>query len=596
MNLSRRLRNELIYLGAFVRMAVRIARVKPDSQRTIAVIVGEFARRKPDNIAIIHDARTITYRELDRAASLYANWALAQGLAKGDVVALLMENRPEYLMVWLGLARVGVVAALINTQLRGHALAHCLEVANARHAIVGTELTDAYRAAAADLARAPRLWVAGGGAGESEDLDAALALMPAAVPGDATASVRCGDIALYIYTSGTTGLPKAANVSHLRILNMMHSFSVGANATERDRMYNVLPLYHTAGGICALGPALLNGGAVILKRRFSVTEFWEDCARHRATLFQYIGEICRYLLDAPAHSMERAHTLRAALGNGLRPDIWSRFQDRFAIARIVEFYGATEGNVGLMNFDGTLGAVGRIPPYVQALFPIRIVRFDIESESPVRGAGGFCIECQPGEVGEIIGRIDPSVPRTRFEGYTKGAETEKKILHDVFEKGDAWYRTGDLMRRDKLGYFYFVDRIGDTFRWKGENVATGEVAEALSAFPAIREANVYGVRVPGREGRAGMAAIVAASGLDLAGLARHVRVALPEYARPLFLRIQNEIAVTGTFKHRKVDLVKDGIDPSRVGDPLYFLDGSAGTYVPLSPDLHARIVRGEVRL
>jgi fatty-acyl-CoA synthase len=282
------------------------------------------------------------------------------------------------------------------------------------------------------------------------------------------------------------------------------------------------------------------------------------------------------------------------MGNGLRPEIWQAFKARFRIPGIIEFYGATEGNVSMVNFDGKVGAVGRIPGYMRRIIQTRLVKFDIENEHPVRNAKGFCIECKPDEAGEAIGKIDEQ--RGRFEGYSKGTDTEKKILRDVFEKGDAWFRTGDLLKRDAQDYFYFIDRIGDTFRWKGENVATSEVAEAISIFPGIKEANVYGVKVPGTDGRAGMAALVTASPLDLTKFKAHLEKNLAAYARPIFLRIQGEIEVTGTFKHRKIELVKEGYDPRTVKDPLSFLDPVDSQYVALTPELYDRIVAGEIRL
>jgi fatty-acyl-CoA synthase len=315
--------------------------------------------------------------------------------------------------------------------------------------------------------------------------------------------------------------------------------------------------------------------------------------RHGVTTFQYIGELCRYLLNSPEHPDEHRHTVRGCVGNGLRPDVWRPFQERFRIPRIVEFYGATEGNVVFMNFDGKVGSVGRLPAFVRRALGTHLIRYDVEADAHVRGSDGFCIPCRPGEIGEAIGRISAVA---RFEGYTSSSATEKKILRDVFQKGDAYFRTGDLLRMDEDGYFYFIDRIGDTFRWKGENVATSEVAEVLSVAEGVREANVYGVSVPGQEGRAGMAALVVDEKFDPAQLYAHVARELPTYARPLFVRIGSEIEVTGTFKHRKVDLVTQGFDPAVVSDRLLFADSGAARYVPLAADLYARIVSGEVRL
>jgi fatty-acyl-CoA synthase len=374
---------------------------------------------------------------------------------------------------------------------------------------------------------------------------------------------------------------------------MMYGFAGALNARETDRMYDTLPLYHSTGGVCAVGVALTTGGSLVIRRKFSVHEFWNDCHRYGPTFFQYIGELCRYLLNAPPGPHEKDHAIRAITGNGLRPEIWDAFKERFAIPKIIEFYGATEGNVSMLNYDGKKGAVGRVPSYVRKIVTTRIVRFDVEHEMPVRGPDGFCIECAPGEPGEAIGQIRDDTGR-RFEGYTQASESAKKLLRDVFEKGDLWFRTGDLMRRDEHGYFYFVDRIGDTFRWKGENVATSEVAEALGVVPGIAEANVYGVTVAGQDGRAGMAALVVAPGFDPTHLSE--AIALPAYARPVFLRLRPELEITGTFKQRKVELVKEGFDPSTIPDPVYWREPKTGRYERLDGTRYRDIVEGRVKL
>jgi fatty-acyl-CoA synthase len=381
----------------------------------------------------------------------------------------------------------------------------------------------------------------------------------------------------------------------MRFLHIMMAFQGAVNAGPRDRMYDVLPLYHSSGGICALGPVFLGGGSVVLREKFSTTGFWEDCARYEPTLFQYIGELCRYLLNSPPHEKERAHKLRVAIGNGLRPEIWPQFKERFRIPHIMEFYGATEGNVGMINYSGQVGAIGRVPWFARQIQQVRLVRFDVEQQIPVRGADGFCIETDDGEAGEAIGKIDPNKARARFDGYTKADSTEKKILRDVFEKGDAWFRTGDLMRRDKYGYFYFVDRTGDSFRWKAENVSTAQVAEAISSFPGIAEATVYGVEVPGWEGKAGMAALKTAREIDLKAFTQHLERNLPSYAQPVFLRFRDSIAATSTFKQRKVELQKEGFDPEIVSDPLYARNDD-GHYEKLTSELFRAICEGTVQL
>jgi len=587
MNLMR----EYNYLSTIGRTFWRLHKIKRDGPRTFVDVIEEWADRTPEAPAIFYLDRVVSYRDFDEGANRFANWARAQGIERGDVVALFLENCPEFLFAWLGLIKLGAVAALINCNLKGAPLAHSIAIAGAKAAIVGADFCPALAEVARSIHPMPIVWSLGGGA---HDLDAALA---AASPARPDKSVRKGllarDNALYIYTSGTTGMPKAANFSHFRMMFMMYGFAGALKTGPGDRTYITLPLYHATGGICAVGMTLTAGGAVIIKRKFSAHEFWDDVRRYRATLFAYVGELCRYLLNHPPDPRDGEHALRGCTGNGLRPEIWSAFQKRFAIPRIVEFYGATEGNVSMLNYDNVVGAVGRLPAYMRALFPTRLVRFDVAHEVPVRDADGFCIECDANEAGEAIGAISEK-PGRNFEGYTEAGDTRKKILRNVFEKGDVWFRTGDLLKRDRHGYFYFVDRIGDTFRWKGENVATSEVAEALSVVPEIQEVNVYGVDVPGCDGRAGMAALVADQGFDPANLA--MRIELPHYARPLFLRLRPELEITGTFKLKKADLVKQGFDPAVIGDPLYWFDAAAGSYRPLTGEAYAQIVSGKVKL
>jgi fatty-acyl-CoA synthase len=372
------------------------------------------------------------------------------------------------------------------------------------------------------------------------------------------------------------------------------------NAKATDRMYQCLPMYHSNGGILAPGAVLTVGGSCFIRDRFSASDFWTDVARHQCTLFVYVGELCRYLLNAPSGPHDRSHRVRLCFGNGLRPDIFSAFKDRFGIPHVMEFYGATEGNVALFNLDSHPGAVGRIPVWAKRSFPIKIVAYDVERDIDKRDAQGRCIECAPDEVGEALGEIldDPAKPASRFDGYADAGATKAKILRDVFQEGDAWFRTGDLMRRDAAGYYYFIDRIGDTFRWKGENVSTTEVAEAIATFPGVREANVYGVAVPGYEGRAGMAALVVdgVRDFDLAGLRAHVAAHLPPYARPVFLRFKHDLDMTGTFKQKKVDLVAEGYDISRSADPVYFDDRTRDAYAPVTEDFERALRAGAVKL
>jgi fatty-acyl-CoA synthase len=564
---------------------------------TLPAVIEERAASAGDAPALLSDHECLSYRLLAVRARRYARWALRNGLAKGDVVCLLMPNRPEYMAIWLGITRVGGVVALLNTHLAGASLAHCIDIVAPSHIIVAHALTPAFEQARSQLRTAAKVWSHGDGGGPfpeiTHDLDRA---------GDDSAFddrlATIDDLALYIYTSGTTGWPKAARVSHRRLMTWSCWFSGMMDAQPSDRMYNCLPMYHSVGGVVATGAMLVSGGSAAIRDKFSAGSFWDDIARFDCTLFQYIGELCRYLVQAPVHPRERDHPLRLCCGNGLRADVWDAFKHRFQIPQILEFYAATEGNVTLFNYEGKAGAIGRIPPFLAHRSPVTLVQFDMESGAPVRDARGFCIRCGVNEVGEAIGKIpsNSSSNGSRFEGYTSQAESEKKVLRDVFGPGDAWFRTGDLMRKDASGYFYFVDRIGDTFRWKGENVATSEVAAAIAAFPAVSHATVYGVQVPGQDGRAGMAALTSNGALDLAALRAHLVQRLPGYARPVFLRVMSEIAVTSTFKHRNAELARQGFDPTGVSDPLYVHDPERQAYVPLDAARYQRIIGGSLRL
>eukprot|EP00168_Porphyra_purpurea_P021531 TRINITY_DN9645_c0_g1_i1.p1 TRINITY_DN9645_c0_g1~~TRINITY_DN9645_c0_g1_i1.p1 ORF type:complete len:377 (+),score=97.83 TRINITY_DN9645_c0_g1_i1:95-1132(+) len=336
--------------------------------------------------------------------------------------------------------------------------------------------------------------------------------------------------------------------------------------------------------------AWYTGGSFVFRSKFSKSNFWSDVAEHRCTVVQYIGELCRYLLTAPESPQDKKHRVRIAIGNGLRKDVWPTFQKRFNIPQIGEFYGATEGNVALVNSKGKVGAVGYVSPLVARFVNFKIIKFDVATEQAIRGPDGLCIPCKDGEIGEIVGEIDDTDPTRKFIGYTNKAATQKKVLTDVFAKGDKYFRSGDLMYKDARGYYYFVDRIGDTFRWKGENVATGEVALAISDAPGVKEVNVYGVAVPGHDGRAGMCTLVVEAPFSFEELYARVTKELPSYARPLFLRMKKDMEITSTFKHKKVDLQKDGFNPAQVSDELFFRDDQKKTFVRITPQLYEDIV------
>jgi len=581
---------EFRFLSGLYRTLRRVGPIKRDSPQLacddLEAAVDKYATRT----AIEFEGRSLTYAEFDALANRYAHWARGAGLTRGDTVALFAHNCADYAAIWYGLSKVGVITALINHQLTGAALAHSLHICNASHIIADAETAATFAGVKGQLQQPIRSWVLG------HDLAAALqdvsSLRPdrAAMRGGMTAK----DVALYLFTSGTTGLPKAAKITHVRVLLYMHGFAGATGAGPNDRIYNCLPLYHATGGLCAMGAALLTGGCVVLRRRFSASQFWPDIVAQKCTIFAYIGELCRYLINLPVQPDEARHRLRLAFGNGLRPDVWEQMEQRFKIPRILEFYGSTEGNVSLMNLDGKTGAIGRVPAYLQSVFNVRLVQFDMTTQAPARDVKGRLIPCKPGEIGEMLGKIGGDA-RSDYVGYADKTASDRKVVRDAFVEGDAWFLTGDLLRQDEQGYFYFVDRIGDTFRWKSENVSTTEVEERLADISSVQEANVYGVLVPGADGRAGMAALVVDESFDLAAFQAEVQTGLPTYAQPVFLRLQPHMDTTGTFKRRKMDVAAEGYDPAKVEDPLFVKLPHDG-YQPIDAELYRRIQSREVRL
>lgn len=586
-------------LKAWVRALEMTAPIDRRRAPTLPVLIESLAERFGAAPALTGRGSSLSYRELADSVNRHARWALEVGLAPGDAVGLLMPNCPDYLAIWLGLTRAGVVVSLLNTNLSGEALAHSINIVAPRYVIVAAALLASLRTTREHVPKTVRYWQHGPGEDEFLRLDIAVARLPATKLTEAECPPPSLDAhALHIYTSGTTGLPKAANVSHLRVMQWSHWFAGMIDTQPSDRMYNCLPLYHSVGGIVATGATLVRGGTVVLRERFSASEFWHDIVEERCTLFQYIGELCRYLLGSPPHPDEARHSLRLCCGNGLRADVWKPFQERFKIPQILEYYAATEGSFSLYNCEGRPGAIGRIPSFLSHRMPVALVKFDEERGAPLRDDAGLCVRCGVNEAGEAIGEIANSDGKHggRFEGYADAEASEKKILRNVFSAGDAWYRTGDLMRKDEQGFFYFVDRVGDTYRWKGENVSTGEVTAAVTACTGVSDAAVYGVTVPGADGRAGMAALVVSSGFDLATFRRQLVERLPDYARPVFVRIVRGIEITGTFKLRKQELAVQGYDRSKIEDALYFDDRKQQAYTALDEAAYARLLGGMMRL
>lgn len=584
---------------AWLRALELTSPIPRNSNRILPTVIEELAARSSDAPALLSDRECLTYRGLADRSNQYARWALAQGLTRGEVVGLLMPNRPEYFAMWLGITSVGGVVALLNTNLLGPSLAHCINVVSPKHLVVAGEYVDTIATSLPNLTVSSEIWVHGVEHASYRRIDLDIEHRSCQVlGGEERRPLTIEDRALYIFTSGTTGLPKAAKISHGRVMQWSHWFAGMTDVSQSDRMYNCLPMYHSIGGVLVPGATLVGGGAVVIREKFSVSQFWSDVIRWDCTMFQYIGELCRYLVHAAPSADETNHRIRLACGNGLASEVWDGFKDRFQIPRILEFYAATEGGVSLFNAQEKRGAIGHVPAYLAHRFSPTLVRFDVERGEPVRNNDGFCVRCAPNETGEAIGKVvdDPSNLGSQFEGYTDKKSSDEKVLSNVFEPGDAWVRTGDLMRKDEKGFFYFVDRIGDTFRWKGENVATSEVSEAICGFPGVKHVNVYGVAIPGTEGRGGMASLVIEGDMNLPAFRKHLMSHLPAYARPLFLRIRDDMAVTGTFKYSKTELARQGYDPVAVTDVLYFDDPESGAFVQLDKVLYNRIQDGQIRL
>ena len=594
-------------LKAWIRALDAIKIIDDQPATTLPGLLDGLAATHGDRPALLGEGQHLSYRELAAEVNRIARWGIAQDLAAGDVVCLLMPNCPHYVAIWLGLTRLGCVVALVNTNLVADALLHSIETVGSTSLIVAATLLPNVSAIAHRLAPRTNILVHGQAppglvhgetpSGHWRRIDPEIARCAEALLSATERALPAPrDQALMIYTSGTTGAPKAARVTHSRVMEWSFWFAGMMNAQPADRLYDCLPLYHSTGGVVAIGAMLVRGGSVLISARFSASRFWDDVVDGGCTIFQYIGELCRYLVGSPPHPRERQHQLRLACGNGLQAAVWTEFVQRTGVPRILEFYAATEGSVSLYNCEGKPGAIGRVPPILAQRFPVQLIRCDAETGDPLRDAQGLCIACGPNQVGEAIGQVlhAARTPARQFDGYTDAAASARKLLCDVFAAGDRWFRTGDLMRRDTAGYYYFVDRIGDTFRWKGENVATTEVADVIRDYPGVTDAVVYGVTLPGHEGRAGMAAITADGQFDFAGLRAHLAARLPGYAQPLFVRVCPALDLTGTFKLAKGRLVQEGY--ADAVDPIWFNDRDTGRLIACDAPLRRSIADGMRRL
>ncbi|MDG2307049.1 MAG: long-chain-acyl-CoA synthetase [Candidatus Binatia bacterium] len=583
---------DLIELPTFRAIRDSLMGAGAGAFRTMGFVCRDQAEKIPDRIALRFEDEEVSFGAYNAGVNRYTNLLRKHGVERGDVVNVMMENSPAMLMAQGACAKLGAVGALINTHLEGEALQHVHQASGARVAVLDERCTESVVPV---LDRLADFTVYG------DDRSGATHVALRSLPeGLASASdgepdipdVTIGDVFLYVYTSGTTGFPKPAIVRHLRFTAGGHSLAIMLGETEDDCAYAPTPLYHGYANFVGFAPAFHKGACFASRRRFSASEFLSDVQRHHATVFCYVGELCRYLLRTPPSADDRAHRIRVATGSGLRPDIWTEFQERFGIPRIIDSYGQSEGNISLQNRRGRVGSCGRAQPFTHHL--LRLGRYDHDRGELARDDAGFLIECRVGETGELLGKIDATSVMA-FDGYANASDNEKKLLRNCFEDGDVFLRTGDLLRRDYESYYYFVDRIGDTFRWKGENVATLEVEHLLNQAPGVHESAVYGVQVPGADGRAGMALVVVQDGaaFDPQAFYAYATRTLPGYARPLFVRVAERVDATGNFKTRKTGLQSEGFDPQAVrNDPLWFRDDSAGTFVPLQGPLYAEITGG----
>ena len=563
------------------------SKIKPTDYYTLGQRVEDTVDKFSERPFLIYADHSYSYKDVGERVNQYANTLVARGVKAGDVCAVALENRPELIFCWFALAKIGAVITLVNYHLQGKPLVHVLQATKTKFVLVGEECLEPFietpetqqwplwlipdaenPASPAQLAAFDREF--------SVEVDRAARTRPDAA---LRAGIRAEDDMLYIFTSGTTGLPKAARYSHMRWMSSGDVMVVTLDTSSDDVFYCCLPLYHGAAATSVVSTALASGAAIVIRRRFSASRFWSDVRTHGVTIFQYVGEICRYLLNRAEAAEEKNNTLRCMLGAGLTSDTWQRWIQRFGELDVYEGWGATEANTATINLDNYVGSCGRITDWNKT--NLRLLRIDEETQTHVRDENGFYVHCEPGEVGEAVGFIVDSqaTGAGRFEGYTSSEATESKILRDVFQKGDAWWSSGDLLRYDANGYCYFVDRVGDTFRWKSENVSTQEVASELGDFAGMEFINIYGVTVPDNEGRAGMALVVMQQGCEFDPQAFYQFVAerLPHYARPVFVRV-GSADMTTTFKHLKIDLQKQGYDPKNFTDALYVKDDSLATY------------------
>jgi fatty-acyl-CoA synthase len=581
LDLATRLPALLMDAPVILRGALTGLVLLPTSKTSIAKVFQDRAARHPDRVFIRFGDDRITYRQANATANRYAAVLAERGVRRGQVVGIMLHNSPDAVLVMLAAVKCGAVAGMLNYNQRSELLAHSIGLLDAAVVVCEADLVEPVGTAVSAVTSD----AAGGAEVMSvEDLAARAEGKPAANPASA-GQVQARDPAFYIFTSGTTGHPKASVMTHQRWLRALAGFSgLGLRLRGNDTLYCALPLYHNNALTVALSSVIDAGATLALGRSFSVTRFWDEVIAMGATSFIYIGELCRYLLNQPSKPTDRAHKVRVIVGNGLRPDIWEEFTQRFGIKRVVEFYAASEGNTAFINIFNIPKSTGINP------LPLAYVEYDPETGDPVRDDAGRVRRVPSGQPGLLISPVTRLAP---FDGYTDKAASEKKLVRGAFKDGDVWFNTGDVMSPQGMGHAAFADRLGDTFRWKGENVATTDVEAPLAADPSVEECTVFGVEVPGTGGRAGMAAVKLREGalFDGKALAQRLSDALPGYSVPLFIRLVESLETTSTFKSRKVELRQEAYGPE-VSDPLYALAGRGEGYVPFYDDYPAEVAAG----
>lgn len=566
----------------------------PNTAAGLGLAFEKAVQRNPEGIALRFEDQSFSYTELNGWANQIAHYYLSLGAKKGDVVALMVENRPEMLASVIGLAKLGVTIALLNTSQVGKVLAHSINLVKPIAVIVGDECHAAIAEIRDELnIAADRFhWFADqptqqnpGQAPEGFiNLAEVIDTFPKFNP-STTHIVQGKDGLFYIYTSGTTGLPKAVIFTNSRWTLAYGTYGHVLNLGTEDVMYCTLPLYHATGMVVCWCGVIAGAGTFAIRRKFSTSSFWKDVQKFDASAIGYVGELCRYLMDAPSSELEKGHRVKKMIGNGMRPNIWDKFKNRFGIEEVLELYASSEGNVGfsnVFNFDNTVGF---------SPTPYAIVEFDKDKNEPVRDVKGHCKRVKKGTTGLLIGKI---TRRSPFDGYTDPEKNKSVIMKDVFCKGDVYFNTGDLVRDIGFRHAQFVDRLGDTFRWKGENVSTTEVENMLTEYDKIVEAVVYGVEIPNTNGRAGMAAITLKpeaelNDTDLKEMLSCFKKCLPAYSVPVFLRIQQQVETTGTFKYQKNKLKEQAFDPSKTDERLLVCLPGADAYCDVTAEVFTNI-------